>query len=56
MADYLAQGNKTVKCSHCGHLCEIPFQTTIHKCQSCNNYIFFTFHGVVIDKNGNYVY
>lgn len=55
MTDLLAQGSKTVQCKH-GHLFQIPFQTTITKCPTCDCDVFFSFHGTVIDKNDNYVY
>lgn len=57
MPDYLAQGNKTVRCK-CGHKFSIPYQTTVCKCPSpsCGCITLFRFFGVVTDKYDNYVY
>lgn len=55
MADYLAQGNKTVYCKD-GHINIIPFQTTIFKCSTCGSNAAVSFFGVIKDKHGNYIY
>lgn len=55
MADYIAQGNKTIYCEH-GHPNVVPLQTTVHKCSTCDCYIIVWYYGAIIDKNGNYVY
>lgn len=56
MADYLASGNKTIMCKHCGYICEVSLQTTLTKCDHCGMTLYVNFFGTVIDKNGNYVY
>ena len=55
MADYLVQGNKIIYCKH-GHPNSVPYQTTICKCPTCGCNTTVKFFGVVIDKNGDYVY
>ena len=55
MANYLAQGNKTVKCTRCGNMCTIPFQKTVHQCPHCNKTTCVFFFGTVTDKYGNYI-
>lgn len=55
MADYLVEGNKTVYCNH-GHACVVPFQQTTCICKDCGETFFVEFYGVIIDKDGNYVY
>ncbi len=54
MADYLVQGNKTVKCMGCKNWSIIPFQTTVYKCP-CGHYTFYAFYGVV-SNDDNYIY
>jgi hypothetical protein len=54
MADYNVEGKKKVYCNH-GHECIVPFKQTTCKCP-CGDTFFVEFFGVVIDKNGNYVY
>lgn len=55
MADYIAQGNKTIHCK-CGCTYTVPFQTTSCTCPTCGCKSFVRFFGVVIDKHGNYTY
>lgn len=55
MANYLAEGDKTVYCKD-GHANTVPFQTTVCKCSVCGCNIAVKFFGVVKDKDGNYVY
>jgi len=55
MPTYPEQGTKTVRCK-CGHINNVPFQTTIYTCPSCNTTTVVSFFGTVIDKHGNYVY
>jgi hypothetical protein len=55
MANFLAEGNKTVMCK-CGKMNIMPFQKTIFKCAHCGMTACVFFRGVVIDKHGNYVY
>lgn len=55
MANYLAQGDKTVKCTRCGCMNTIPLQTTIYKCPMCDKTTCVPFFGTVTDKHGNHV-
>ena len=55
MADYITQGNKTIQCKQ-GHVFSVSFQTTLCKCPTCDCNVCVYFHGVVIDKHGNYIY
>lgn len=55
MADYNVKGNKTVYCK-CGCSHTIPFKHTSCTCPHCGNKFFVKFFGVIIDKNGNYIY
>ncbi len=56
MANYLTQGNKTVRCTRCGDMNTIPFQTTFFKCSNCNEISLVLFFGTVTDKYDNYIY
>lgn len=55
MADYLIEGNKTIRCIYCESDITIPFQTTVTKCSNCGRNIAVKFFGVLI-KNGEYIY
>ena len=55
MANYTAEGNKKVHCN-CGHECIVHFSQTTCPCTHCGCTFFVEFYGVVVDKDGNYVY
>lgn len=55
MANFTVQGNKTVYCRY-GHSHMVPFQQTACTCPTCGCKFMVKFFGVVIDKDGNYVY
>jgi hypothetical protein len=60
MADYFAEGTKTIKC-HSGKDIIVPLNTTAYQCtKNCpdcqNHFILLSYYGAIVDKNGNYVY
>lgn len=61
MANYTAEGNKTVKCGR-GKLITIPLNSTGFQCpNNCvdctqNHIVIVSYFGAVVDKDGNYIY
>lgn len=61
MADYLVEGNKTIRCPS-GKYVTVPLNTTECLCPmgcldcTVNHILLVSYNGAVLDKNGKYVY
>ena len=61
MANYIAEGNKTIKCS-LGRDVIVPLSSTgfqcPNNCTDCNqnHIVLVSYFGTIVDKDGNYVY